>query len=55
MKNLNKQNLLFDHQTELLPSKLNPLFVEEMMGFPYGWTIAPFILGEKNKSRDCKN
>lgn len=44
-----------DFMKEGSTSKLNPLFVEEMMGFPYGWTIAPFILGEKNKSRDCKN
>jgi hypothetical protein len=24
-------------------SQLNPLFVEEMMGFPHGYTIAPFL------------
>lgn len=24
-------------------SRLNPLFVEEMMGFQYGWTIYPFL------------
>lgn len=23
--------------------QLNPLFVEEMMGFPFGWTIYPFL------------
>ena len=29
-------------------SRLNPLFVEEMMGFPEGWTISPFQGGEEN-------
>ena len=23
--------------------QLNPLFVEEMMGFPFGWTTYPFL------------
>lgn len=27
-------------------SRLNPLFVEEMMGFPRGWTASPFQGGE---------
>ena len=27
-------------------SQLNPLFVEEMMGFPEGWTLSPFLGGE---------
>ena len=27
-------------------SQLNPLFVEEMMGFPRGWTASPFLGGE---------
>lgn len=27
-------------------SRLNPLFVEEMMGFPRGWTLSPFLNGE---------
>lgn len=27
-------------------SQLNPLFVEEMMGFPTGWTLSPFLYGE---------
>lgn len=27
-------------------SQLNPLFVEEMMGFPEGWTLSPFLNGE---------
>lgn len=26
---------------------LNPLFVEEMMGFPENWTASPFLNGEK--------
>jgi hypothetical protein len=29
------------------PSQLNPLFVEEMMGFPEYWTTLPFLNGEK--------
>tara|TARA_R110000803_G_scaffold70894_1_gene133883 strand:- start:113 stop:643 length:531 start_codon:yes stop_codon:yes gene_type:complete len=29
------------------PSQLNPLFVEEMMGFPKNWTALPFQSGEK--------
>ena len=28
-------------------SQLNPLFVEEMMGFPKNWTVLPFQSGEK--------
>ena len=27
-------------------SHLNPHFVEEMMGFPKGWTLSPFLSGE---------
>ncbi len=29
------------------PSLLSPLFVEEMMGFPKGWTASPFQSGEE--------
>jgi len=29
-------------------SQLNPLFVEEMMGFPKHWTVLPFQSGEKS-------
>lgn len=29
------------------PSQLNPRFVEEMMGFPVGWTESPFLDGEQ--------
>jgi hypothetical protein len=32
-------------------SQLNPLFVEEMMGFPKGWTESPFLSGETNQSK----
>jgi hypothetical protein len=28
-------------------SQLNPLFVEEMMGFPENWTVSPFQSGGK--------
>lgn len=30
-------------------SQLNPLFVEEMMGFPKNWTILPFQNGKTNQ------
>ena len=32
-------------------SQLNPLFVQEMMGFPYLWTELPFQSGEQNQSK----
>jgi hypothetical protein len=32
-------------------SQLNPLFVEEMMGFPENWTLSPFLSGETNQSK----
>jgi hypothetical protein len=32
-------------------SQLNPLFVQEMMGFPYLWTELPFLGGEKSQSK----
>ena len=28
--------------------QLNPLFVEEMMGFPPDWLVSPFLSGEQN-------
>lgn len=31
-------------------SQLNPLFVEEMMGFPTYWTLMPFLKGRKEAS-----
>lgn len=30
-------------------SQLSPLFVQEMMGFPYLWTELPFLDGERNR------
>jgi hypothetical protein len=35
------------------PSRLNPLFTEEMMGFPFLWTTLPFLRqsGEPNHSK----
>jgi hypothetical protein len=33
-------------------SQLNPLFVEEMMGFPQNWTLSPFLNGEGKASKD---
>jgi hypothetical protein len=38
-----------DHQYHSKNSQLNPLFVEEMMGFPESWTVLPFLGGEKNQ------
>jgi hypothetical protein len=32
-------------------SQLNPLFVEQMMGFPENWTLLPFLNGETNPSK----
>jgi hypothetical protein len=32
-------------------SQLNPLFVEEMMGFPENWTLLPFQSGETKVSK----
>ena len=32
-------------------SQLNPLFVQEMMGFPENWTLLPFLNGETNPSK----
>ena len=29
-------------------SRLNPLFVAEMMGFPPDWTVLPFLNGDRN-------
>jgi hypothetical protein len=37
--------------TDGKPSQLNPLFVEEMMGFPENWTLSPFLNGEKSQSK----
>ena len=38
------------------PSQLNPLFVEEMMGFPLMWTTLPFLSqnGDKNQLKDME-
>lgn len=37
-------------------SQLNPLFVEEMMGFPLMWTALPYLSpdGGKNPSKDSE-
>jgi hypothetical protein len=37
-------------------SQLNPLFVEEMMGFPLMWTTLPFLSqsGDRNQSKDTE-
>ena len=45
--NADKSNLA-EQLAHLLPedgnsSRLNPQFIEEMMGFPFGWTVYPFL------------
>jgi hypothetical protein len=35
-------------------SQLNPHFVEEMMGFPKGWTELPFLNGETKVLKDTE-
>lgn len=37
-------------------SQLNPLFVEEMMGFPLMWTTLPFLSqnGDRNQLKDME-
>ena len=47
---LTKRARLMTGQT----SQLNPLFVEEMMGFPLNWTALPFQSGGKNQSKDME-
>ena len=39
------------HDHDGTSSQLNPLFVEEMMGFPENWTLLPFLNGETNPSK----
>ena len=43
-------------QTGGKSSQLNPLFVEEMMGFPLMWTTLPFLSqsGDRNQSKDTE-
>lgn len=35
-------------QTDGAASRLNPLFVQEMMGFPADWLESPFLSGGRN-------
>ena len=42
---------MWNAQTNGKTSQLNPLFVEEMMGFPENWTLLPFLNGETNQSK----
>lgn len=39
------------YKTDGQTSQLNPLFVQEMMGFPYLWTELPFQSGGQNPSK----
>lgn len=32
-------------------SRLNPLYVTEMMGFPVNWLVSPFLRGAGNPSK----
>lgn len=36
-----------------MTSRLNPLFVEEMMGFPSGWILLPFLRVSTSDSADA--
>lgn len=49
-KNAEKSNLAeqIAHKIGGGTSQLNPLFVEEMMGFPLDWLVSPFQGGEAN-------
>ena len=55
LKNHNKENAnlaeQIAHKVGVGTSQLNPLFVEEMMGFPSMWTALPFLSpsGDKNQ------
>lgn len=40
----------FNNQVDGGTSQLNPLFVEEMMGFPLMWTALPFLSPDGNKN-----
>jgi hypothetical protein len=37
------------HEYNSKTSQLSPLFVEEMMGFPKGWTASPFQSGAESQ------
>jgi hypothetical protein len=50
MTNSLKDAINFQEQTSKC-SQLNPLFVEEMMGFPKNWTTLPFLSGETKASK----
>jgi hypothetical protein len=53
MTNSLKDSVNFIEQTSTC-SHLNPQFVAEMMGFPTNWTELPFLIGEKNPSKDME-
>jgi len=53
MTNSLKDSVNFIEQTSTC-SHLNPQFVAEMMGFPTNWTELPFLIGEKNQSKDME-
>lgn len=48
---LNRHSEIIKEVMEKFPtgqnSRLNPLFVEEMMGFPEFWTMKPFLMGKE--------
>ena len=35
-------------------SRLNPLYVTEMMGFPVNWLVSPFLRGAENRSKPAE-
>jgi hypothetical protein len=50
---LEKQDSLTKRARQItgITSQLNPLFVEEMMGFPKSWTALAFLSGATNQSK----
>jgi len=48
------KRILLVNPTAGKTSHLNPQFVAEMMGFPTNWTELPFLIGEKNQSKDME-
>jgi hypothetical protein len=49
--NLGEEMSEWSFQTTGKTSRLNPLFVAEMMGFPTDWTVLPFQNGGTNPSK----
>lgn len=44
-----KEIVKLSHEQRLNRSRLNPLYVAEMMSFPMDWTVLPFLAGCGNR------